>query len=131
MDELREAIAWLTPFDEDIILTPDHIKAITVLLTLAQSYLNLSGKVPGEKLFTYNKTDSPDINLHYDGYVKGFNQARHETLLAITGLLGEEKLLGLAAQGYCTKRNENKILDADLLKDIASAIRLGVIGEGK
>lgn len=39
-----------------------------------------------------------------------------------------DEILGLCAQGYCTPRNGKKIMDADLMTDIADIIakRLGV-----
>ena len=34
-----------------------------------------------------------------------------------------EELRGIVAQGYCTDRNKNKVVDPDLLEDIAQAIK--------
>ncbi len=33
-----------------------------------------------------------------------------------------EELRGIIAQGYCTDRNSKKVLDPDLIEDIADAI---------
>ncbi len=30
--KVKEAVAWLTPFDTDIVLTPDHVKAVKTLI---------------------------------------------------------------------------------------------------
>jgi hypothetical protein len=34
-----------------------------------------------------------------------------------------DEILGASAQGYCTDRNSHKIVDPDLLEDIATAIQ--------
>ena len=33
--------------------------------------------------------------------------------------MNNEELLGALARGYCTERNKHKILDPDLIKDMA------------
>ncbi len=41
--DLKSAIAWLTPFTEDINLTPDHIKAVKTLLSFCRSVVECEG----------------------------------------------------------------------------------------
>ena len=40
-----------------------------------------------------------------------------------------EELSELCAQAYCTERNKKKVVDSDLLKDIATAIYNRIRGE--
>lgn len=37
--------------------------------------------------------------------------------------LDEEELMGSLARGYCTKRNEKKIVDPDLIEDMVEDIK--------
>ena len=36
LDQIKEAIAWLEPFDTDINLTSDHVRAVKTLLDFAK-----------------------------------------------------------------------------------------------
>jgi len=115
MDKLREAIEIADKEIQELLKlrndtdfelhhgkrTADMIVALKTFIDLAQSYLALSGKVPGDngewrKEFQYlldRKILSRDELAYLFGQIKSLReQARHETLLAITGLLGEEKL---------------------------------------
>lgn len=82
---VKEAIAWLTPFDTDVNLTPDHIRAIETLKNLAISKLSLLEKVEkgGVKKYkdnqwvvapafrNYECPDEGDLKI----YTYGFNSA--------------------------------------------------------
>ena len=41
-------------------------------------------------------------------------------------VVDREELTGITAQGYCTDRNGHKVLDPDLLEDIAKAIATAI-----
>ena len=116
MDEqLREAVEFLKSRKEiGVTCIADQPKledSFNLILDLAQSYLNLSGKVPGEagewrNEFQYlldRKILSRDELAYLFGQIKLLrDQARHDCLLACSGII----------------RNL-----------IASVIRTGVIGE--
>lgn len=48
---------------------------------------------------------------------------------ALVGRITEENIRQYAAQGYCTLKNSHKELDADLLDDIAKALKTYLEGE--
>ena len=58
-----------------------------------------------------------DTPYHEEGYKQAIEQIGNMEVE-----LDEKQVAAYAAQGYCTKRNENKILDAWLLEDIGKAI---------
>ena len=49
--DLKEAVAWLTPFDTDIHLTPDHIEAVKTLVNFYNSVLECRG-MPDKETMT-------------------------------------------------------------------------------
>ncbi len=161
MDEqLREAIKFIKAKREEVQAdfgySDKDLQACDTLLNFAQSYLALSGKVPGEKEEIYPEDFKcggcgvcPACE-HYDKIEKekytrnnGYNLGRQETLLAITGLLGEEKIKEICIRElwHPDLFDDLKIDPLDMnarqalkatAKIIASAIRSGVInGEGK
>ena len=62
----------------------------------------------------------------YMSYELGYNQACDDWEAFMPSL---EELLQISAQAYCTKRNSNKIVDPNLLEDIARAIHDQLMGE--
>lgn len=80
--EIRGAIAWTTPIDEDFIITTESLKAIIRLRTLAQQVLD--AKMP--KLAIRDdkplQEDANDTQIYgkmaHNNMVDGYNQAFHD-----------------------------------------------------
>ena len=65
----------------------------------------------------------PELQHHGSGMTPVFNQVRNDCCDEWEAFLPhKEEIIGLVGQVYCTKRNDKKIVDPDLLMDIVEII---------
>lgn len=107
---IKEAVVLLKEYlDTDASLSAAKTE-IKTIIDLAEKVLAIGGKMP-------EKDKTPRCACD------GWNMAIDQCVLAFAGMgLSVDEMIGFAAQGYCTKRNEKKELDAELIEDICYAI---------
>ena len=69
-----------------------------------------------------NKVSRIDVGGKSTQYCELKNVRELATAIEESIRVDEENVLMYSAQGYCTERNKEKVLDPDLLQDIAKTI---------
>ena len=88
------------------------------------------GKITDECLYDFPKVyTNTQILAFQKGVDKMWSKIKSHALLhkipapsEIGRVMSREEILGALARGYCSKRNSNKILDPDLVGDMATEI---------
>lgn len=114
----RKQVTW------DAESAKEYNDALDLVLDLAESVLSVAGKMP-QKINHNHGGACGSGNFCPPSYAEAeaYNKAIDACILAFAGMgLSVDEMIGFAAQGYCTKRNEKKELDAELIEDVCYAI---------